>query len=68
MSNQHNEIKEPDRPEDLMNEEQVDLLKLNTDQLKEIANIGQLNGKYEDILTENRERIERFSRCNYAEL
>ncbi|MEK3874952.1 hypothetical protein [Paenibacillus sp. FSL M7-0420] len=51
-----------------MNEEQVDLLKLNTDQLKEIANIGQLNGKYEDILTENRERIERFSRCNYAEL
>lgn len=44
-----------------MNEEQVDLLKLNTDQLKEIANIGQLNGKNEDILTENRE-------CNYAEL
>lgn len=54
MSNQHDEIKELDRREDLMNKEQVEL-KLNTDQLKGIANIGQLSAKNDDIFLEKRE-------------
>jgi len=62
LSNQQDEIKEYGRREHLMNEEQAKLLKITEDQLKEIANIGQINGKNEEILAENRDRIERLSK------
>jgi hypothetical protein len=62
LSTQQDEISEYKKREQLMSEEQAKILKRSEDQVKEIASLGQINDKNEEILAENKERVERLSK------
>ncbi len=59
---QQQEISEGKKREQLLAEEHARYLKLTADQQKDIANLQQINEKNEQILAENKERIDRLSK------